>query len=115
MSIFRLSYALELAKNDRIAFKRHAIIRMQQRGIKADDIKSMLLSAEVVEQYQQDHTLPSALLLGVTPSQRSLHAVVASDSVDDGILWVITVYEPDQQFWESDLKTRRSQNVVSTV
>jgi hypothetical protein len=113
--LFDLSLAKVRAQNDRIAFKRHAIIRMQQRGIRADDVKSMLLAAEIVEEYAHDHPLPSALLLGVTPTHRPLHAVVAIDSTDDGMLWVITVYEPDQQNWDSDLKTRRNTNVVSIV
>lgn len=115
MSEFELSVAQKLAENDRIAFKRHAIIRMQQRGIQADDVKSMLLVAEVVEEYAHDHPLPSALLLGMTSVQRPLHAVVAVDTTDGGMLWVITVYEPDQRNWDSDLRTRRNNNVVSIV
>ena len=115
MNVFDLSSALILAAHDRIAFKRHAIIRMQQRGIKADDVKTMLLVAEIVEEYVQDYPLPSVLLLGITQTQRPLHAVVAIDSTDDGMLWVITVYEPDQINWSSDLKTRRINNVMSIV
>jgi hypothetical protein len=115
LSLFDLSVAQTLAAHDRIAFKRHAVIRMQQRGIRADAVKLMLLTAEVVEDYAHDHPLPSALLFGMTPTQRPLHAVVAIDSTDNGMLWVITVYEPDPQNWDSDLRTRRSNNVVSIV
>jgi Domain of unknown function (DUF4258) len=113
--LFDLSQVKVCAQNDRIAFKRHAVIRMQQRGIQADDVKSMLLAAEVVEEYAQDHPLPSALLLGSTPTQSPLHAVVALDPSENGMLWVITVYEPDLQNWDSDLRTRRCSNVVSIV
>lgn len=115
MSVFDLSSVLILAAHDRIAFKRHAVIRMQQRGIRADDVKSMLMVAEIIEEYAEDHPLPSALLLGMTQTQRPLHVVVAIDSGDDGMLWVITVYEPDQRNWNSDLKTRRANNVMSIV
>lgn len=75
----------------------------------------MLLELEVVEKYAHDHPLPSALLLGMTPTSRPIHAVVAIDSTDDGMLWVITVYEPDRLNWDSDLKTRRNNNVVSIM
>ena len=115
MSLFDLEHAQELAANDRIAFKRHAVIRMQQRCIRADDVKSMLSESEVVEEYAHDHPLPSALLLGMTPTRRQLHAVVAIDSTDGGMLWIITVYEPDQLNWNSNLKTRRNTNVVSIM
>ena len=80
---------------------------MQQRNIRADDVKAMLQASEVVEEYDHDHPLPSALLLGMTPKLRPLHAVVAVDSDGDGMVWIITVYEPDQLNWQSDLKTRR--------
>jgi hypothetical protein len=115
LSLFDLVHAQVLAGDDKIAFKRHAVIRMQQRGIRADDVKSMLLASEVVEEYAYDHPLPSALLLGMTPNRRPLHAVVATDSTAGGMLWVITVYEPDQLNWDSDLKTRRNTNVVSIM
>jgi hypothetical protein len=75
----------------------------------------MMIAAEIIEEYAGDHPLPSALLLGMTQKQRPLHAVVAIDSADDGMLWVITVYEPDQQNWNSDLKTWRTNNVMSIV
>lgn len=63
-----ISLISELAEHDRIAFKRHAVIRMQQRAIHADDIKEILLSPEILEEYADDHPLPSALLFGTTPA-----------------------------------------------
>lgn len=110
-----LSLIKELAEHDRIAFKRHAVIRMQQRAIRADDVKKILLYPEIIEEYAEDHPLPSALLFGSSSARRILHAVVAVDPTDDGMLWVITVYEPDQVNWCSDLKTRRKNDVVSIM
>ena len=113
--MFDFSCAQKLADSDRIAFKRHAVMRMQERGILADDVKLILMMGEVIEDYEYDHPLPSALLLGVTLAQRPLHAVVAVDPTDGGMLWVITVYEPDLRNWNRDLKTRRNSDVVSIV
>ena len=37
LSLFDVHFAQELADKDKITFKRHAVIRMQQRKIRADD------------------------------------------------------------------------------
>ena len=115
MSVFDYTILTRLLADDRIAFKRHALIRMQQRHIRADDVKAMLQASEVIEHYDHDHPLPSVLLLGMTPKQRALHAVVAVDPDGDGMVWVITVYEPDQLNWQPDLRTRRDRHVVSIM
>jgi len=38
-----------LAENDKIAFKSHAILRMDERKILADDIKNALINGEIIE------------------------------------------------------------------
>ena len=113
--IFDISSIRKLAEHDRVAFKRHAVIRMQQRAIRADDVREILLFPELIEEYADDHPLPSALLFGITLARRVIHAVVAIDPTDDGMLWVVTVYEPDQINWNSDYKTRRKSDVVSIM
>lgn len=115
MSIFDHTVFSRLLADDRISFKRHALIRMQQRDIRADDVKTMLQTSEIIEEYDQDHPLPSVLLLGMTLNQRPLHAVVAVDTDGVGMVWVITVYEPDHLNWQPDLRTRRDRHVVSIV
>ena len=37
-----------IANDDRIAFKRHAVLRMQERGIRADDVRSVLRSCKQI-------------------------------------------------------------------
>ena len=69
---------------------------------------------EPLEIYSEDHPFPSILIMGQTPEGRVLHVVVAV-SVDETMLWVITVYEPDPSQWNADLKTRRCGNVVSIM
>lgn len=95
-----------LAASDRIALKRHSILRMHQRRITADEVKEVLLSCALIEDYPADRPLPSGLLLGRTADGRVIHAVVAID-VDEPILWVITVYEPTLSDWEEGFEQRR--------
>ena len=69
----------EYATNDRVAFKKHAVLRMHQRKILADDAKKMLESCELIEDYPNDYPLPSGLFLGFSGQGKPLHAVVALD------------------------------------
>lgn len=98
----------ELAKKDKLAFKKHALLRMYQRNIRADDVKVALLGGEVIESYLEDKPLPSFLVLGRTSKGRPLHTVVALDS-EEQILWIITVYEPSMEEWEEGFRRRREE------
>lgn len=52
----------KLASQDRIAFKRHTLLRMYQRKIRSDEVKEVLQVGQIVENYPLDHPLPIALL-----------------------------------------------------
>ena len=106
-----MSYAVELLRSiatlDRIAFKKHSILRMRQRNITVDDVKWVLIrTGKVIEEYQTDHPLPSALILGHDKDGRALHVVIALDEAEP-MLWVITVYEPNLNDWEKGFERRR--------
>lgn len=97
----------ELVKKDRITFKKHALLRMHERKIVADEVKTAIYSSEIIESYHEDKPLPSYLLLGYTQQHhRPLHIVVAVDK-NEALLWVITVYEPSLTEWEEGFKKRR--------
>lgn len=96
----------KLAKNDRLAFKKHALLRMYQRKIMVDEVREALLNGEIIESYQSDRPLPSFLLLGYTFERRPLHVVVALDLEGD-MAWVITVYQPSDEEWEEGFRKRR--------
>ncbi len=89
----------------RLVFRVHAIRRMVQRGISAEDIRCVLDSGELIEKYPEDGPYPSRLMLGWIGS-RPLH-VAAADNRDDLETVVITVYEPDPAQWEPDFRKRR--------
>ncbi len=95
-----------LAASDKIALKRHSILRMHQRRITADELKEVLMSCALIEDYPTDRPLPSGLVLGRTADDRAIHAVVAMDA-DEPMLWVITVYEPTLSDWKEGFEQRR--------
>jgi len=79
---------------------------MWQRDISFSDVKHVIESGEVIEQYTDDVPYPSKLLLGWRES-RPLHVVVA-DNEDHKELIIVTVYEPSTDFWYDDFKRRKS-------
>lgn len=88
-----------------LIFRVHAIQRMFQRGISKDDVRSVLESGRLIEEYPDDHPDPSRLVLGWSGS-RPIH-VVASDDLNTHETIVITVYEPDPAKWEASFSRRR--------
>ena len=86
-----------------LIFRVHAIQRMAQRGISVEDVRCVLDTGEVIEDYPGDYPYPSALVLGWARGC-AMH-VVAATSPSERI--VITVYEPDPARWEPDFKRRK--------
>jgi hypothetical protein len=89
----------QLAGQDRVAFKKHAVIRMHQRGITADEVKAVLQDCALVEDYPDDYPLPSMLVLGYTSDNRPVHGVVA-------------LHEPTLTVWKEGFKERRAKDEV---
>ena len=94
-------------RRSRIEWNRHALERMAERGILREEVKQVLLRGERIEDYPSDYPLPSALFFG-RPHDQPLHVVAAFDA-ERGMVFVITAYGPDEEHFESDLKTRRKQ------
>jgi hypothetical protein len=78
---------------------------MFQRRISVDDVRHVLSTGEVVEDYPNDTPYPSRLVLGWCGS-RPIH-VVAAENVETRETIVITVYEPDLTQWEPGFRRRR--------
>jgi hypothetical protein len=78
---------------------------MYQRDVSEPEVRNVITTGEVVEDYPDDVPYPSRLVLG-WHGTRPLHVVVA-DNVEDQENIVITVYEPDPTEWEADFKRRR--------
>ena len=91
-------------KADRVIFRVHALVRMFERRISVDDVRTAITHGEAIQTYPDDKPYPSRLLLGWIGA-RPLHVVVAEDS-EDGILIVVTAYEPDPIQWDAGFKRK---------
>ena len=91
--------------SQRIVFRVHAIQRMFQRGITDSDVKHVLATGDIIEEYPDDKPYPSRLVDGQAHG-RALHVVVAYNVANQELI-VITAYSPDPSKWESDFRRRR--------
>ena len=82
----------------------HGRKRMMERGIYLADIVNAIETGEIIEHYPDDFPFPSALILGTTKNFRQLHVVA---SLNDNLIYLITAYYPDEDNWETDMKTRK--------
>lgn len=78
---------------------------MFQRRISEEDVKHVLATGAVIENYPNDIPYSSKLLLGWR-GNRPLH-VVAAENAESNETIVITVYEPDAQEWEAGFARRK--------
>jgi hypothetical protein len=93
-------------QDNQLVFRVHAIQRMFKRRISKNDVRHVLATGEVVEDYPSDTPYPSRLILGWCET-RPIHIVIADNAAEDETI-VITVYEPDPNLWEPGFKRRRS-------
>ena len=93
-----------LCRDECIAMTKHAKIRITERNITIDDIINGIKTGEIIKQYEDDTPFPSCLILGLTEQNTNIHIVA---SIDNGYLYVITAYHPDENDWEADYKTRK--------
>ena len=67
-------------------------------------LKSAILHGAIIENYPDDHPIPSILLAVNQPE--ALHVVLAYDAASEQC-HIITAYRPDLTHFELDLITRR--------
>lgn len=85
-------------------YRVHAIERMFQRDIYEYQVEEVIQNGEIIESYVEDKPYPSFLVLGYV-DEIALHVVYAKD--EEGNVIVITVYKPNLNKWQNDLKTRK--------
>ncbi|HEY84269.1 MAG TPA: DUF4258 domain-containing protein [Chloroflexi bacterium] len=79
-------------------------MNVPQRMISTAEVRTVIFSGEVVEDYPEDLRGHSCLLLGFGEKGRPVH-IVCSPKTD--YLAVITAYLPDLEKWMTDWRTRR--------
>jgi hypothetical protein len=95
----------EAIQKGMIEWEIHALERMMKRGISREIVRHILLEGAIIEDYPDDKPFPTALFLGWFQGE-PFHVVAAHDPLS-GYCFVITVYRPDLDHFESDYKTRR--------
>jgi hypothetical protein len=88
-----------------IIFRIHAVQRMFERRISARNVRQVLQSGEMIEDYSEDMSAPGGLI-SHKPGQRPIHVVMA-ENTRDAELVVITVYEPDRAQWKPGFRDRK--------
>ena len=96
----------DAVRSGRVEWQRHVLERMLERQVGRDNVLSVLLDGEIIENYPDDFPFASALVLGWIAG-RPLH-VVAALNKDARMVAIITVYEPSTEYFESDFKTRKT-------
>ena len=88
-------------------FTIHAFERCAERAILPEEIKCVILSGEIIEDYPKDKYGPSCLIYGITEEGRILHVQCSIDPV-----WIITAYDPtlNPEEWDKDFKRRRAKS-----
>ncbi len=90
---------------EKLVFRIHAIQRMFARGITVDDVRHVLKTGEIIEEYPEDLPYPSYLMLGWKGSE-PIH-VVAADNKESEETIIITAYRPSDNEWEDGFKRRK--------
>lgn len=85
-------------------FTIHAFERCVERGISPEQVKSAILSGEIIEDYPDDKYGPSCLIYGVTRERKILHVQCSMEPV-----WIVTSYDPTlhPEEWDREYKRRR--------
>ena len=77
--------------------------RMLERGITRAEVIAAVHDGEIIEEYAQDFPYPSCLLYNL--ATEPLHVVAA---LQESKCFIITVYRPSLEEFESDYKTRKN-------
>lgn len=99
----KLDYIKKAVREGKYKYTLHGAKQRIARRLKRKEIDEAISSGEIIEDYPEHHYGPACLLLGKTSEGKSLHILCSLQEVVD----LVTVYEPDLEEWEEDLKTRR--------
>lgn len=99
-------FIIERVKGNNFRLTEHATIQRIERNITVEDIKRALLNGEIIEKNPKSKPYPSCLVLGWVRSGDPLH-IKCSMGTKEPKLRIVTVYEPSDEEWESDYKTRK--------
>ena len=94
----------QLCAAGHIKWTSHIFERMQEHNIEPTDIINCVNTGKIIEQYPQAYPYPACLILGTSVNNVNIHVVVGYGS---GFIWIVTVYEPDENKWINGFTTRK--------
>ena len=92
-------------KCNQVSLSGHAVRRMFERCLSSAEVIEVVRNGEVIAEYLDAEPFPSFLVLGF-PAGLPVHAVVGVEERGRRC-YIITVYYPSTDVWESDFRTRR--------
>ena len=96
---------IKFLNEGKIKWSTHGLARIQERDLTIDDIKSAIISVEIIEIYVDEKPAKSSVLVfGKSKTGKVIHIVIGYDEEQ---LYFVTAYFPSTDKFESDLKTRR--------
>lgn len=104
MDIFSINDIKGICKSGNIKWSTHAAEQILKRGISREDVIYAILEGEIIEEYPSNWPHPACLIYGRTKLKVIIHVVVGIGEH----IHIITVYYPDTEKFEEDLKTRRN-------
>jgi len=93
-----------MIKCKQLIYRKHALERMLKRNVEFEEVELAILNGEIIKEYPDDKPFGSYLVLAILQN-KNLHVVVSQD--EENNCYVISVYEPDINLWNNDLKTKK--------
>jgi Domain of unknown function (DUF4258) len=100
-----LQFIQKCVRERKILWTYHVNMRLKGRSIPRQTVLESHASYEILEAYPDDKYLPSYLVYSEYEGD-IFHVLFAVDTEEENVR-IITVYRPDPDEWEEDLKTRR--------
>ena len=85
-------------------YSKHATDQSILRRITLQELREVMATAEIIEDYPNDKYGPSCLIVGFTRNNRPLHIQCTYPS--RSLIKIVTIYEPNPDEW-IDWKVRR--------
>jgi hypothetical protein len=99
-----ISKIRQVCDNGHIKWTTHTLERMQERNIEPSDVVRCIMNGIIIEQYPHAYPYPACLICGTRINVTNIHVVLG---YGNELVWIITVYEPDENEWESGYTIRK--------
>lgn len=96
---FTLETIQAAARDSRIKWRYHALLRAEERGISRKQALRVIYEGEILEQRPRAKPFPKCLLMAIVEPRRPLYVSLAYDRSED-YLYIITVHWLDPRKWE---------------